>query len=79
MTAPAIRWDVITTAPTGAAYGQTFEDEGTARDFAAAMTAHGYRAEVLDIETTPSLRAALIEAAQFFGDPVLGQSAEGLR
>lgn len=67
---PTALWEVITTTSTGEAYGQTFENEGTATAYAEAMQAAGYRVDPFpEFVTQPTLEAALKDAAEYYGHP----------
>jgi hypothetical protein len=75
-------WEVITEASTGQPFGMTFTDEATATDYANAMKAAEYSANVsLPFKTQPTLDEAMDVAATFYGHPELadmdGQQSPG--
>lgn len=67
-------FEVIAHGRTGAAFGQTFTDEGTADSYAERLRAEGYEVDPYPAyDTQPDLAAALGEAAHFFKDRGLTQ------
>lgn len=75
MTSTRTHWDVVTSHTDGRAYGESFDNETTATAYAEAMRAHGYDADLIEIEHAPDIGAALTYAANFYADRVLGQTA----
>lgn len=67
-------FEVIAHGRNGAAFGQTFTEEGTANSYAERLRAEGYEVDPYPaFDTQPDLAAALDSAADFFKDRRLAQ------
>lgn len=72
--APAL-FEVITTKPGRAAFGQTFTDKADATAYADAMRAAGYTVDPFPAFEPVTLAEALSIAAETYGDASLKQAA----